>query len=58
LEEELTAKLNDRYFDGGTLHCYDEINEILSWSPAEWDGSDETAAKPVRPEDDEEEKQD
>lgn len=58
LEEELVAKLNDRYFNGGSLHCYDEINEILLWSPAEWDGSDETAVEPVRPEEDEAEKQD
>jgi hypothetical protein len=58
LEEELVAKLNDRYFNGGSLHCYDEINEILSWSPAEWDGSDEATAEPVRAEEDKEEKQD
>jgi len=45
LEEELLAKLNDRYFNGGSLHCYDEVNEILSWTPAEWDGSDEADAK-------------
>ncbi len=45
LEEELLAKLNDLYFAAGSLHCYDEINEILSWSPAEWDGSDEADTK-------------
>ena len=58
LEEELLAKLNDRYFNGGNLHCYDEINEILSWSPAEWDGSEETdAGERNRPEEVEEEDQ-
>ncbi|OHE75078.1 MAG: hypothetical protein A2107_13800 [Verrucomicrobia bacterium GWF2_62_7] len=57
LEEELVAKLNDRYFNGGSLHCYDEINEILSWSPAEWDGSDEADDKlrAVQEEDEKEE---
>ncbi|MCX6900899.1 MAG: hypothetical protein NT105_19675 [Verrucomicrobia bacterium] len=56
LEEELVAKLNDRYFNGSSLHCYDEINEILSWSPAEWDGSDEAGDKlrAVQEEDEEE----
>ena len=57
LDEELQAKLSDRYFDGGTLHCYDEINEILSWTPAEWDGSDEPAGRPVLQEEDEKEEQ-
>lgn len=59
LEEELVAKLNDRYFNGGSLHCYDEINEILSWSPAEWDGSDEADAgqRAVQEEDEKEEQQ-
>lgn len=58
LEEELLAKLNDRYFNGGNLHCYDEINEILSWSPAEWDGSEETdAGVRTRQEEDDEEEQ-
>ncbi len=37
MEEELEAKANDRYFGGEAVHCYDEINDILSWSPAEWD---------------------
>ena len=56
LEEELQAKLNDRYFEGGSLHCYDEINEILSWSPADWEGRDEEpAAHPTAAEDEENE---
>ncbi len=55
LEEELLAKINDRYFEGGALHCYDEINEILAWSPADWEGGDEdTPAKPALAEDEEE----
>jgi hypothetical protein len=40
MEEELEAKANDRYFGGEAVHCYDEINDILSWSPAEWDESE------------------
>lgn len=55
LEEELQAKLNDRYFEGGALHSYDEINEILGWSPADWDGADEEKPAPrVEVEDEEE----
>ena len=38
LEEELNAEENDLYFGGEGVHCYDELNDILSWSPAEWDG--------------------
>jgi hypothetical protein len=44
LEEELQAKLTDRYFQGGNLHSYDEINEILGWAPANWDGDEEEPA--------------
>ncbi len=55
LEEELQAKLNDRYFEAANLHSYDEINEILNWAPADWeDRGEETAAPPVVAEDEEE----
>ncbi|MBI5395456.1 MAG: hypothetical protein HZA91_09200 [Verrucomicrobia bacterium] len=36
LEGELEAKANDRYFSGSAVHCYHELSDILSWSPAEW----------------------
>jgi hypothetical protein len=46
LEEELQDRANDRYFDGTNIHCYDELNEILKWAPAEWDdGEGERAEK-------------
>jgi len=35
--EELDALDRDRYFTSESIHCFDEINEILEWSPAEWD---------------------
>jgi hypothetical protein len=35
--EELDALDRDRYFVAENIHCFDEINEILEWSPAEWD---------------------
>jgi len=35
--EELDALDRDRYFAAENIHCFDEINEILEWSPAEWD---------------------
>ena len=37
--EELDALDNDRYFNADTIHAFDEITEILQWSPAEWEGS-------------------
>lgn len=43
--EELTAEVEllaaDRYFSDESRHCFDEINEILEWEPAEWDDSSE-----------------
>jgi hypothetical protein len=37
MSEELDALDRDRYFASENIHCFDEINEILQWSPAEWD---------------------
>jgi hypothetical protein len=37
MQEELDALDRDRYFASEDIHCFDEINEILQWSPAEWD---------------------
>jgi len=37
MREELDALDRDRYFASESIHCFDEINEILNWSPAEWD---------------------
>ena len=39
MQEELDALDRDRYFASEDIHCFDEINEILQWSPAEWDDS-------------------
>lgn len=39
MSEELEALDRDRYFASETIHCFDEIMEILQWSPAEWDDS-------------------
>jgi hypothetical protein len=35
MEEELSALGTDRYFSSETIHVFDEINEILQWSPTE-----------------------
>jgi hypothetical protein len=35
MREELDALDRDRYFSSENIHCFDEINEILQWSPAE-----------------------
>jgi hypothetical protein len=44
-DEEMTEELKmldaDRYFSDDTIHAFDEITEILEWSPAEWDESAE-----------------
>jgi hypothetical protein len=41
--DEMTEELNlldsDRYFNEETIHAFEELNEILEWSPAEWDES-------------------
>jgi hypothetical protein len=37
--EELNALDTDRYYSSETIHIFDEINEILEWSPADWDDS-------------------
>ncbi len=39
--EELEALDSDRYFSADSIHAFDEINEILEWSPAEWNESAE-----------------
>lgn len=40
-EEEMYDELNliatDRYFSAQPLHCFDELNAILEWNPAQWD---------------------
>ena len=44
--DELLAELElldtDRYFSDESRHCFDEINEILEWSPAAWDDPSES----------------
>lgn len=44
--DELLAELElldaDRYFGDESRHCFDEINEILEWSPAAWDDPSES----------------
>ena len=37
MQEELETLDHDRYFNGDSLHVFDEINQILEWQPAEWD---------------------
>ena len=39
--EELAALDSDRYFSADSIHAFEEISEILEWSPAEWDESAE-----------------
>jgi len=39
MQEELGALDSDRYFADESIHAFDEISEILEWSPAEWDDS-------------------
>ncbi len=39
MQDELDTLESDRYFGAETMHPFDELNEILEWSPAEWDES-------------------
>ncbi|MCX7915507.1 MAG: hypothetical protein N3A53_04305, partial [Verrucomicrobiae bacterium] len=40
-EDEMFDELNliatDRYFSAQPFHCFDELNQILEWNPAQWD---------------------
>ena len=42
-EEEMFAELDildaDRYFSDNVIHCFEQLNEILEWKPAEWEES-------------------
>jgi hypothetical protein len=37
MRDELDALDHDRYFNDDTIHAFEQISEILNWSPAEWD---------------------
>ena len=37
MDEELELLDAGRYFSAEIMHAFDELNEILEWSPAEWD---------------------
>lgn len=39
MQDELDTLDRDRYFNAEEIHAFDQINEILEWSPAEWDDS-------------------
>ena len=40
MQEELAELDRDRYVSAENIHSFDAINEILQWSPAEWDEPD------------------
>lgn len=40
MQDELDTLDSDRYFGAEAIHPFDEINEILEWSPAEWDDAE------------------
>jgi hypothetical protein len=44
LEEELDAEASDRYFGGQGAHCYDEMHDILTWSPDDEEEAEEEGA--------------
>jgi hypothetical protein len=37
MQEELDMLDRDRFFNVTAIHPFDEIDEIITWSPAEWD---------------------
>ncbi len=37
VQEELETLDHDRYISDDAMHAFDQITEILNWSPAEWD---------------------
>lgn len=40
MNDELRAIDSGRFFSDETIHVFNEITEILEWSPAEWDESE------------------
>jgi len=42
-EDEMFAELDalaaERYFGDDVIHCFEQLNEILLWKPADWDDS-------------------
>jgi hypothetical protein len=51
LEEELQSRNADRYFASTCIHVFNELEDILTWKPAEWDEKEES--KDEQPADDE-----
>ncbi len=37
MDEDVQARNSGRYFEGRALHVFHELEDILTWSPAEWD---------------------
>lgn len=37
MEEDIRSRNNDRYFAASALHVFNELEDVLTWKPAEWD---------------------
>jgi len=47
MEEEIQARNADRYFSARAIHVFNELEDVLTWKPAEWD---EDESEPQRAE--------
>lgn len=37
MEEDIRSRNNDRYFAASAMHVFNELEDVLTWKPAEWD---------------------
>ena len=45
MEEDIRARNTDRYFAASATHVFNELEDILTWKPAEWDDEEGTVAQ-------------
>lgn len=41
MDEEIQARNTDRYFSARAIHVFNELEDVLTWKPAEWEDEDE-----------------
>jgi hypothetical protein len=41
MDEEIQTRNTDRYFSASAIHVFNELEDILTWKPAEWDDEEE-----------------
>lgn len=55
MDEEIQTRNADRYFAATAVHVFNELEDILTWKPAEWDEADEPSSGPEEEENEDDE---